>query len=364
MADPARTDLLNFAYIWYQPLSKEISDTWARLPQNFLGVPVFALLIWLHTPLWRYFAGLIGALATKLHRRIVIAALAIVSAGYPVMFAIVFDYSRWVSNWAVCMFLILHAVKVLPAARDLADPVGRPEDNYLRLDRHADPARRNRAAVLDTTRLFAIAYPDIERALAAMADMRFLEADHQRAEFRQASHCGTWRRSTPRSASPPHPALAGDDEHEGHAVTMGALQEAEQRPVGVSLGHAVQIEPRLDLLFGPLQFERSRRPSGASGGMAGFAMRTAGAAAIGRGDGADRVAGAAGEGSVRGGVCVFATRCFRSGLTCFATASHSARSSSLSARRRGEVRGSSTGGRGRSLHCCRWGRFSTGRRGS
>jgi hypothetical protein len=118
MADPSRTDLLSFAYIWYQPLSKEIADTWARLPSNILGVPVFALLIWLHTPLWRYFAGLIGALASETHRRIVIAALAIVTAGYLVMFAIVFDYSRWVSNWAVCMFLILHAVKTLPAARE------------------------------------------------------------------------------------------------------------------------------------------------------------------------------------------------------------------------------------------------------
>jgi hypothetical protein len=35
-----------------------------------------------------------------------------------VMFAMVFDYSRWISNWAVCMFLILHAVKMLPAARE------------------------------------------------------------------------------------------------------------------------------------------------------------------------------------------------------------------------------------------------------
>jgi multisubunit Na+/H+ antiporter MnhE subunit len=118
MADPSRTDLLSFAFIWYQPLSKEIADTWARLPHNILGVPVFALLIWLHTPLWRYFAGVIGALANEAHRRIVIAALIVVSAGYLVMFAIVFDYSRWVSNWAVCMFLILHAVKMLPAARE------------------------------------------------------------------------------------------------------------------------------------------------------------------------------------------------------------------------------------------------------
>ena len=116
MADPSRTDLLQFAYIWYQPLAKEISDTWGRLPHNILGVPVFALLIWLHTPLWRYFADLIGALASDMHRRLVIAALIGISLAYLVMFAMVFDYSRWISNWAVCMFLILHAVKMLPAS--------------------------------------------------------------------------------------------------------------------------------------------------------------------------------------------------------------------------------------------------------
>ncbi|MDA9465786.1 hypothetical protein [Bradyrhizobium sp. CCBAU 53415] len=118
MADPSRTDLLQFAYIWYQPLAKEISDTWGRLPHNILGVPVFALLIWLHTPLWRFFASLIGALASDLHKRLVIAALIGISLAYLVMFAMVFDYSRWISNWAVCMFLILHAVKMLPAARE------------------------------------------------------------------------------------------------------------------------------------------------------------------------------------------------------------------------------------------------------
>ena len=59
---PRRTNLLSFSYIWYQPLSKEIHDTWARMPSNILGVPVFALLIWLHAPLWRYFADLIRSL--------------------------------------------------------------------------------------------------------------------------------------------------------------------------------------------------------------------------------------------------------------------------------------------------------------
>jgi hypothetical protein len=116
MADPTRTNLLSFSYIWYQPLSKEIQDTWERMPSNILGVPVFALLIWLHVPLWQYFANLIRSLSDEFHRRIVITAIAIVSAAYLIMFAIVFDYSRWISNWAVCMFLILHAVKTLPAS--------------------------------------------------------------------------------------------------------------------------------------------------------------------------------------------------------------------------------------------------------
>lgn len=120
MADPARTDLLQFAYIWYQPLAKEVADTWGRLPHNILGVPVFVLLIWLHAPLWRYLARLIGALASETHRRLVVAALVGISLAYVVMFAMVFDYSRWISNWAVCMFLILHAVRMLPAKPEAA----------------------------------------------------------------------------------------------------------------------------------------------------------------------------------------------------------------------------------------------------
>lgn len=119
MADPSRTDLLSFAYIWYQPLAKEVSDTWQRLPHNLLGVPVFALLIWLHTPLWRYFHRLIAALNVDAHRRIVVSAISVISLAYLVMFAMVFDYSRWISNWALCLFLILHAVKMLPASRDV-----------------------------------------------------------------------------------------------------------------------------------------------------------------------------------------------------------------------------------------------------
>jgi hypothetical protein len=117
MADPSRPNLLSFSYIWYQPLSREIHDTWARMPSNLLGIPVFALLIWLHTPLWKYFANLIRSLSDRSHRQTVVAGIAAISLGYLIIFAVVFDYSRWISNWAVCMFLILHAVKTLPASQ-------------------------------------------------------------------------------------------------------------------------------------------------------------------------------------------------------------------------------------------------------
>ncbi len=132
MADPSRTNLLSFSYIWYQPLSREISDTWQRMPSNLLGVPIFALLIWLHAPLWRYFADLVRSLAEDSHRRIVIAAVVAVSAAYLVMFAIVFDYSRWISNWAVCLFLILHAVKTLPASQAVPPISGNDRKTTLR----------------------------------------------------------------------------------------------------------------------------------------------------------------------------------------------------------------------------------------
>jgi len=119
MADPTRTNLLSFSYIWYQPISQEIHDTWGRMPSNLLGIPVFALLVWLHAPLWKYFVNVIRSLSDALHRRLVIATIVMVSAAYLIMFAIVFDYSRWISNWAVCLFLILHAVKTLPGSKEV-----------------------------------------------------------------------------------------------------------------------------------------------------------------------------------------------------------------------------------------------------
>ena len=188
MADPAKAYLLTFPYIWYQTLGDEIRDTWARMPSNLLGVPVFALLIALHAPLWKYFGDLIRSLSRPNHRRVVVAAIVLVSLGYLIIFATVFDYSRWISNWAVCMFLILHAVKTLPGAQAHDAAAERSADLNPRLDRHLDPAGGDRETVLDdarpkTSRPGSSPYPHIERAFAAMTDMRLLEADHERAKF-------------------------------------------------------------------------------------------------------------------------------------------------------------------------------------
>jgi hypothetical protein len=60
---------------------------------------------------------LIRALSDELHRRIVMAAIVIASMAHLIIFATVLDYSRWISNRAVCTFLILHAVKALPASQ-------------------------------------------------------------------------------------------------------------------------------------------------------------------------------------------------------------------------------------------------------
>ena len=76
-------------------------------------------------------------------------AIVMVSAAYLIMFAIVFDYSRWISNWAVCMFLILHAVKTLPGSKQVPlISANDPKDHTSRLDRYPDSARRDRKAVL------------------------------------------------------------------------------------------------------------------------------------------------------------------------------------------------------------------------
>ncbi len=239
---------------------------------------------------------------------------------------------------------MLHAVKMLPASKDV--PLIPSDDRKTTMFGWIVTLipRVGIVGLLfcfehdffrKTARTFRISQrardPYIERALAAMADMGFLEADHQRAEFRQAEplrHLAAQHAALGIQAT--DLALAGDDQHEGEPVMVGALQEGEQHPMGARLGHAVQIEPRIDVLPAARQLRplaaadrRQRRRSADAAGAPDFTGATAltGIGFCGR---------VMGRRDPEAAAWTFATAGrLRSGLTCFATLSQSARSSSL-----------------------------------
>jgi hypothetical protein len=102
-------------WMWYSTMGQELRATWDRLGGHALRFPVYAALIALHAPVWSYFRLMIAALPTVFLRSATLSALALVSIGYIVIGVVAHDYSRWVSSWAVCMFLIMHAVRLLPS---------------------------------------------------------------------------------------------------------------------------------------------------------------------------------------------------------------------------------------------------------
>ena len=107
--------------IFYTDIAHEIEETMKGLPRNALRFPVYAILIFLHLPLISYFRRLTLSLERRQDRRMLVAGLVGVTVGYVIIGVFVFDYPRWVSNWAVCMILIMHAVRSLPST--LSDPV-------------------------------------------------------------------------------------------------------------------------------------------------------------------------------------------------------------------------------------------------
>ncbi len=113
------TGALAFVFIWYQTLSEEIATTRALLPQDLAVSWFYILLIALHAPLISYLRTTIRAVASPTHRRIVLALLGAITLGYAFIFVTVYDYARWVSAWGVCMILMLHAIKQLPATQDV-----------------------------------------------------------------------------------------------------------------------------------------------------------------------------------------------------------------------------------------------------
>jgi hypothetical protein len=101
--------------MWYSTLQQEVSATLSALPGNAKRFPVYAALLLLHAPLFSYFTRLVRELANRTDRLFVLACSAGITAGYLVIFVVVLDYARWVSNWAVCMMLVTFASRMLPS---------------------------------------------------------------------------------------------------------------------------------------------------------------------------------------------------------------------------------------------------------
>jgi len=109
--------------IFYTDITDAIRETMNDLPSNARRFPIYVLLIFLHLPLIAYFRLLIRALSRRRDRRLVIAGLIGITIGYVIIGAVVFDYPRWVSNWAVCMILVMHAIRSLPASEADVVPI-------------------------------------------------------------------------------------------------------------------------------------------------------------------------------------------------------------------------------------------------
>lgn len=103
--------------IYYQTLSEEVAGTRNLLPANLLRVPVYLALLLLHWPLARLLLRQIGGLQSSLQRRLIKAGIGLISFGYLIIFAVAYDYSRWVSNWSVCMMLLTLVTRTLPGGR-------------------------------------------------------------------------------------------------------------------------------------------------------------------------------------------------------------------------------------------------------
>jgi hypothetical protein len=102
------------ARVWFTDIHYEIAQTMAMLPSNALRFPVYLAVALIHLPLISYFREIIRSLKIRRDRIMVRAGLIAISMSYVPIFVVVFDYSRWVSNWATCMILVMHTARLLP----------------------------------------------------------------------------------------------------------------------------------------------------------------------------------------------------------------------------------------------------------
>lgn len=144
ISDPAFRSYLS-TDIYYNTLAKEISHTWTILPKN-LRLPVYAAINACHAPLIACFLNSMRQLDTG-SRRFILVALTLITSAYLIVFAIVFDYARWYSNWATCMILMFFTMQYLATTRSfsIADTARR---TAFRMDHFTDPARWHHDPVL------------------------------------------------------------------------------------------------------------------------------------------------------------------------------------------------------------------------
>jgi hypothetical protein len=111
------------ARVWYTDIRYEIAVTMGMLPGHILRFPVYLAIVLIHLPLITYFRQMIRALHSRRDHILVTSGLAAISIAYLPIFVVVYDYSRWVSNWATCMILTMHAVRLLPSTAIAPAPI-------------------------------------------------------------------------------------------------------------------------------------------------------------------------------------------------------------------------------------------------
>jgi hypothetical protein len=117
--------------IWYSTIPEEIGKVMFLLSHNLERVPIYGVLFLLHAPLFAYFSRLLRELADRTDRLIIVASVVGITLSYLVIFIVAYDYSRWVSNWAVCMMLLMFALKTLPSRASPMPPIARTPRNAV-----------------------------------------------------------------------------------------------------------------------------------------------------------------------------------------------------------------------------------------
>jgi len=105
-----------FAEVWYRTPGREWQDTLQMLPRILIQAPLYMIMLAAHWPLLRFARQSLAGLSA-FDRRLAQLGLGVIGAAYLVIFVMVFDYSRWVSNGLVCAWLALHAIRTLPSAK-------------------------------------------------------------------------------------------------------------------------------------------------------------------------------------------------------------------------------------------------------